>query len=95
VAVNLNKKVLCFLDEYGTAGAGPFYLGGVIVLAREAGRMDKCFSDLLEPNANEIHANSLGDGYLQSLLQRFWASVSKDRIVLINQKMPEQGGSAP
>ena len=95
MAVNLNKKVLCFLDEYGTAGAGPFYLGGVIVLARGAGRMDKCFSDLLEPNANEIHANSLGDGYLQSLLQRFWASVPKDRIVLINQKMPEQGGEAP
>jgi hypothetical protein len=81
VAVNLNKKVLCFLDEYGTAGAGPFYLGGVIVLARDAGRVDKCFSDLLEPNANEIHATKLDDGYLQGLLQRFWAAAPKDRIV--------------
>jgi hypothetical protein len=43
--------------EYGTAGTGAFYLGGVIVLARDAGRMDKCFSDLLEASANEIHAS--------------------------------------
>lgn len=95
MAVNLNKKVLCFLDEYGTAGTGPFYLGGVIVLARDAGRVDKCFSDLLEPNANEIHAVNLDDSYLQGLLQRFWAVAPADRIVLINQKIPARGGSAP
>lgn len=95
MAVTLNKKVLCFIDEYGTAGAGPFYLGAVIVLAREAGRIDKCFSDLLELSANEIHASHLDDGYLQGLLQRFWAAVPGDRIVLINQKIPERGGDAP
>ena len=33
----LNKKVLCFIDEYGTAGQGPLYLGAVFVLARDAG----------------------------------------------------------
>lgn len=95
MAVNLNKKVLCFLDEYGTPGAGPFYLGGVIVLAGEAGRVDKCFSDLLEPNANEIHAADLNDGYLQGLLQRFWGGAPADRIVLINQKIPSRPGDAP
>lgn len=95
MAINLNKKILCFLDEYGTAGSGPFYLGGVIVLAREAGRIDKCFSDLLEPNANEIHAADLGDSYLQGLLQRFWAAAPTDRIVLINQKFSARGGIAP
>ncbi len=95
MAVNLNKKVLCFLDEYGTAGAGPFYPGGVIVLARNAGRVDTCFSDLLEPNANEIHATNLDDCYLQGLLERFWTAAPKDRMVLINQKISDQGGGAP
>ena len=73
MALTLNKKVLFFVDEYGTAGTGVFYLGGVIVLARDAGRMDKCFSDLLQANANEIHASHLDDSYLQGLLERFWA----------------------
>src|SRR3546814_8948954 len=68
-AVRLNKKVLCFVDEYGTAGTASFHLGAVFVLANEAGRLDKCFSDLLEPNANEVHAANMSDGYLQGLLQ--------------------------
>ena len=95
MAIGLNKKILFFLDEYGTARAGPFYLGGVIVFAREAGRLDKCFSDRREANANEIHAVHLDDGYLRGLLQRFWAAAPKDRIVLINQKIMPQGGEAP
>lgn len=80
----LNKKILCFLDEYGTAGAGSLYLGAVIVLARDAGRMDKCFSDLLEANANEIHAVNLDDKYLQGLLQRFWMAAPRDRVVRLD-----------
>lgn len=70
MAVRLNKKVLCFIDEYGTAGTAPFHLGAVFVLASEAGRLDKGFSDLLEANANEIHAVNLTDAYLQGLLGR-------------------------
>ncbi|MCG7358115.1 DUF3800 domain-containing protein [Roseomonas mucosa] len=95
MASGLNKKVLCFIDEYGTAGAGDLYLGAVLVLAREAGRVDKCFSDLLEPSANEIHAAALDDSYLQSLLQRFWAAVPRGRLVLVNQKIPARGGEPP
>lgn len=95
MAGNLNKKVLCFIDEYGTAGAGDLYLGAVVVLARDAGRVDKCFSDLLEPSANEIHAAHLDDGYLQGLLQRFWSVAPRDRLVLVNQKIAARGGEAP
>ena len=95
MAVKLNKKILCFIDEYGTAGAGPFYMGAVIVHAREAGRVDKCFSSLLEPNVNEIHAAQLDDGYLQSLLQRFWITAPRDRVVLINQQVASSGEEAP
>jgi len=95
VAVRLNKKVLCFIDEFGTAGVAPFHLGAVFVLASEAGRLDKRFSDLLEPNANEIHAANLNDGYLQGLLHRLWAEAPRDRVIMINQKFSVQDGEAP
>lgn len=95
MAVRLNKKVLCFIDEYGTAGTPPFHLGAVFVLASEAGRLDKGFSDLLEANANEIHAVNLSDGYLQGLLDRLRAGPHLDRVVMINQKFPTQEGDPP
>jgi hypothetical protein len=90
----LNKKVLCFVDEYGTAGTGSFHLGAVLVHARDAGRIDKCFSDLLEPSANEIHAVDLDDGYLQGLLQRFWENAPRERVVLLNHKLTPRAGPA-
>jgi len=95
LAGRLNKKVLLFIDEHGTVGAGDLYLGAVVVLARDAGRVDKCLSDLLEPGAGEIHASRLDDGYLQGLMQRFWAAAPRDRVVLVNQKVTARGGPAP
>lgn len=95
MAVRLNKKILCFIDEYGTAGTAPFHLGAVFVLASEAGRLDKGFSDLLEVNANEIHAVNLTDGYLQGLLDRLRAGSHFERVVLINQKFSVQEGDPP
>lgn len=91
----LNKKVLCFIDEYGTAGAGELSLGAVIVLARDAGRVDRCFTGLLEANANEIHAANMDDGYLQGLLRRFSAEAPFERLVLVNQKIGPREGPAP
>lgn len=70
MAGRLNRKVLLFIGEYRTTGAGDLYLGDVVVLARDADRVDKCLSDLLEPGAGEIHASRLDDGYLQGLMQR-------------------------
>ena len=91
----LNKKVLCFVDEYGTAGQGPLYLGAVFVLARDAGRIDKRFSDLLEPSVAEVHAVAMRDGYLQGLLGRFWTEGSAGRVTLLNNKVAERGGTPP
>ncbi|MCF8707866.1 DUF3800 domain-containing protein [Rhizorhapis sp. SPR117] len=95
MAVRLNKKVLCFIDEFGTAGTAPFHLGAVFVLASEAGRIDKCFSDLLEANVNEVHAANMSDGYLQGLLHRLWNEAPQDRIILLNQKFAMQDGDPP
>lgn len=91
----LNKKVLCFIDEYGTAGAGDLSLGAVLVLARDAGRIDRGFTGLLEPNANEIHAAALDDGYLQGLLRRFWEATPRGRLVMANQKIGVRDGAGP
>lgn len=91
----LNRKVLCFVDEYGTAGQDNFYLGAVVVMAREAGRVDKCLSDLLPPSANELHAVSLDDRYLQGLMQRFWSEVPANRVTMINNKIATKGGNPP
>jgi|WetSurMetagenome_2_1015567.scaffolds.fasta_scaffold42961_4 hypothetical protein len=91
----LNKKVLCFIDEYGTAGVGDLYLGAVLVFSRDAGRVDRCFTSLLEVNANEIHATDMNDIYLQGLLHRFWEAEPTKRIVLINQKITTRVGSGP
>src|SRR5262249_3122785 len=95
VTAALNKKVLCFIDEYGTAGAGEPSFGAVLVLARDAGRVDRGFTGLLEPNANEIHAAALDGGYLQGLLTRFWEAAPADRLVLINQKIGARKGAGP
>jgi hypothetical protein len=94
MAGRLNKKILCFMDEHGTAGAGPLHLGGVLVLARDAGRIDKSFSDALEPTASEIHASGLNDQYLCGLMGRFWASVPRDSVVMINMRATPRGGEA-
>jgi hypothetical protein len=91
----LNKKVLCFIDEYGVAGSGDLSLGAVVVLARDAGRIDRCFTGLLEANANEVHAAAMDDGYLRGLLRRFWAAAPTDRIVLVNQKIGAREGEGP
>ena len=81
----LNKKVLCFVDEYGTAGEDGFALGCVMVWARECGNVDKAFSDLLEPNVNEVHAVNLANNYLQSLLGQFAQTDAPASLTVLNK----------
>jgi hypothetical protein len=95
VTIARNKKVLCFVDEYGTAGTGDLYLGMVVVLALDAGRIDRCFTGLLEANANEIHAANMADDYLLGLLERFREVVPVGRVVLVNQEIAARQGEPP
>jgi hypothetical protein len=95
VTTALNKKVLCFVDEYGTAGAGDLSFGAVLILARDAGRVDRCFTGLLEANANEIHAADMDDFYLQGLMRRFREAAPTNHFVLINHKMAARTGPGP
>jgi hypothetical protein len=95
VAVRLNKKVRYFIDEHGTVGAGSLHLGGVLVFARDAGRVDKRFSDALEPNANEVRAVGLDDTYLNGLMARFRSVVPASTLVTINLQITPRRGNAP
>lgn len=92
MAKGLNKKILCFVDEYGTAGSGDLYFGAAIVFAQHAGRVDKIFSDMLPANANEIHATELADSYIQGLLESLQNSAANDQITLVNRKGGAVGG---
>ena len=90
-----NKKVLCFIDEFGTAGAGELYLGAVMVSAAVAGRIDKQFSDLLEPSAAELHAVRLDSAYVQGLLERLRQVPGAAEVLLVNRKVTHVAGSGP
>jgi Protein of unknown function (DUF3800) len=90
-----NKKVLCFIDEHGTPGQGDLYFGIVTVLSIDNGRLDKCFSDQLHDNANEIHAAELNDDYLKSLMKEFHQNAPENCFTLINRKVSAREGSSP
>ena len=89
-----NKRILCFIDECGTAGQEGFALGCVMAWARECGKADKSLSDLLEPNVNELHAVNLKKEYLQSLLARY-AQTDRPEMVLMNRLGTAIDGTAP
>lgn len=91
----LNKKVLCFVDEYGTAGDDGFALGCVMVWARECGKVDKAFSDLLPPNVNEVHAVDWSNNSLQSLLGRFAQTDAPGSLIMLNKTIDVAGASRP
>lgn len=95
MSAKLNKKVLCFIDEYGTPGQGDLCFGVVTVLAGENGRLDKCFSDQLNDSANEIHAVNLSDEYLKNLMKDFNRNAPTDCFTLINRKVSAREGTAP
>ena len=81
----LNKRILFFVDECGTAGEDSFAIGCVMVWARECARADKAFCDLLEPNVNELHSATVKKEYLQRLLVRFARTNTSQRMILMNR----------
>jgi hypothetical protein len=91
----LNKRILCFIDECGTAGEPDFALGCIMIWARDAGRADKALSDLLEPNVNELHAVNLQHEYLQSLLARFAQTETPGGMVMLNKIGVPMVGTGP
>ncbi len=93
--VGLNKKILCFVDEYGTVGDDGFALGCVMVWSRECGKADKAFSDLLPPSVNEVHAAAWKNATLQGLLARFAQTEAPKSLMMINKRIDMAGHARP
>ena len=66
-----------------------------MVWARECGKVDKAFSDLLEPNVNEVHAVNLANNYLQSLLGRFAQTDAPASLIMLNKTANVTGDTRP
>ena len=90
-----NKRILCFIDECGTAGQPGFALGCVMAWSRDCGRADKSLGDLLEPNVNELHAAGLSREYLQSLPARYVRTGRPQDMILMNRPGTVSNGAAP
>ncbi len=88
----LNKRILCFVDECGTAGEEGFALGCVMAWARDCGRADKAFSDILEANAGEVHAVKRKKESLQSLLS-LYAQTDHPQMIMLNRLGTANAGS--
>ena len=79
-----NKKIVCFVDETGTAGEGNFSLGLVFVYAQETAKVDKVFSDLLPEGFNEFHANKHDDSFVRNILRDFAAGTAQTSLLMFN-----------
>tara|TARA_A100001391_G_scaffold12331_3_gene7274 strand:- start:14520 stop:15131 length:612 start_codon:yes stop_codon:yes gene_type:complete len=91
----LNKKIICFVDEYGTAGEEGFALGLVMVWANQCGKADKAFSDVLPASVNEVHAASWERASLQSLLAKYAQTQLPSGLLMINKTSSMTVGSRP
>lgn len=91
----LNKKILCFVDEYGTAGDEGFSLGCILVWSRSCGQADKRFSDLLPDTAHEIHASKSSKGYIQGLLSNFAKTDVSTDMIMLNKKSDVHAATRP
>ncbi|ATN37806.1 hypothetical protein ACO34A_29040 (plasmid) [Rhizobium sp. ACO-34A] len=91
----LNKKILCFVDEYGTAGNQGFALGCAILWAHECGKADKAFSDLLPASVNEVHAANWSKPQLQSIMSRFAQTEMPGSIRMLNKTSDVFVGERP
>ncbi|NSZ03173.1 DUF3800 domain-containing protein [Agrobacterium tumefaciens] len=91
----LNKKILCFVDEYGTAGNQGFALGCAILWAHECGKADKAFSDLLPASVNEVHAANWSKPQLQGIMSRFAQTEMPSSIRMLNKASDVFVGERP
>lgn len=91
----LNKKILCFVDEYGTAGDDGFALGCVLIWSHECGKADKSFSDLLPASVNEVHAAQWAKPNLQSILGQYAQTDAPKSLLMINKRSGGGDGDRP
>lgn len=91
----LNKRVLVFVDESGTAGEPDFTLGAVAVAARHAPVAESLLANLREKNAGELHANGMDGASARRLLQQLHEATQDRGLILVNKASAHHQGTAP
>lgn len=89
----LNKKILCFVDEFGTAGDQGFGLGAVVLWSRDCALADRVFTNLLPANANEVHARDWSMETLQTLMGQYGRDPVHQRLLMVNKVGEATSGS--
>ncbi|MBB3996151.1 hypothetical protein GGR95_003824 [Sulfitobacter undariae] len=90
----LNKRVLIFIDESGTAGEPDFMLGSVTVAARHASVAESILSNFREKNAGELHANKMEGVVARRLLQQFHGATKDRGLIFLNKASAHHHGTA-
>ncbi|WP_288959690.1 DUF3800 domain-containing protein [uncultured Sulfitobacter sp.] len=90
----LNKRVLVFIDESGTAGESDFMLGAVTIAARHASVAESILSSFREHNAGELHANKMEGVVVRRLLRQFHVATKDRGLIFLNKASAHHHGTA-
>lgn len=89
----LNKKILCFVDEFGTAGDHGFGLGAVVLWSRDCASADRAFTSLLPNNSNEVHSSEWKVTRLQALMGQYAKVPVHAKLLMVNKVGEASSGS--
>ncbi|NTT88532.1 DUF3800 domain-containing protein [Tabrizicola fusiformis] len=84
-----NKRIICFVDETGSAGDDQFSLGLVMAFAADVARVDKMFSDLLPVGFNEFHANRHDNDFVRTTIAAFQDRSADTSVMLFSHYKPD------
>lgn len=84
-----NKRIICFVDETGSAGDESFSLGLVMAFASDVSRVDKMFSDLLPVGFNEFHANKHENVFVKDTITSFVARSAETSVMMFSHYKPD------
>jgi len=89
VTKSKNKRIICFIDETGTAGDENFSLGLVMAFSHDVAKIDKIFSDLLPVGFNEFHANKHENDFVKTTIVSFIDRSSDSSVMMFSHYKPD------
>jgi hypothetical protein len=84
-----NKRIICFIDETGSAGDEQFSLGLVVAFSYDVARIDKMFSDLMPAGFNEFHANKHTNDFVKTTIASFWDRAAGTSLMMFSHYKPD------
>lgn len=84
-----NKRIICFVDETGTAGEEGFSLGLVMAFSHDVAKVDKMFSDLMPVGFNEFHANKHDNDFVKAIIASFVERAAGTSLMMFSHYKPD------